>query len=98
MNDLLLYSPNQMGFKPDRTHSSSAKTPKTMNHRSLEAAPNKGISSNPRSRDSSPSVGAKSHEIPSVPIICVQSPNSSAPGGNSGDHAGNDTGFETFNM
>ncbi|XP_028781320.1 transcription factor MYB3R-1 isoform X2 [Neltuma alba] len=99
MNDLLLYSPNQIRLGSDRTHISSARTPKSLSNRSLEAAPNENIATksfngNPCTSDCSPSVRVKEHEISSVrPSHC-----SSAPAENSGDHAGNDAGFESFSI
>ncbi|XP_054795020.1 transcription factor MYB3R-1-like [Prosopis cineraria] len=91
MNDLLLYSPNQLCFKPDKSHCSSAKTSKNLNNRSLEAALNNSISSNPCSSDSSPSVLEKNHDVSSFPVTCV-------PSENLGDHPGNDAGFDTFSI
>ncbi|KAK4277016.1 hypothetical protein QN277_015086 [Acacia crassicarpa] len=99
MNDLLLYSPNQIRFSLDRTHISRARTPKNLDNRSLEAAPHQNIAQksfpgNPCTSDCSPSICVKEHDISSVrPSHC-----SSAPGENSGDHPGNDAGFETFNI
>ncbi|XP_054795038.1 transcription factor MYB3R-1-like [Prosopis cineraria] len=99
MNDLLLYSPDQIHFGSDSTHSSRAKTPKNLNNRSLEAVPNQNIPPksfyvNPYTSDCSPSVRAKEHEISSArPSHC-----SSAPGENTGDHTRDDAGFETFNI
>ncbi|KAK4277017.1 hypothetical protein QN277_015087 [Acacia crassicarpa] len=98
MNDLLLYSPNQMCFKPDRTHCSSAKTPKNLNNRNLEAALDKSISSNPCSSDGFPSVRVKNHDVSSFPVTCVSSLCSSAPPENIGDHPGNDAGFDAFSI
>lgn len=103
MNDLLLCSPDQIGFKSDRTHSSSARTPKYLNDGSLEAAmdqsiPSKTVQGNPCASVNSPSGRLKEHEIPSVPVTCVQPHSSSAPGENSSDHTGNGAGFETFSM
>ncbi|KAF7830131.1 transcription factor MYB3R-1-like [Senna tora] len=97
MNDLLLYSPNQIGFKSDRIHSSSAKTPKNLHNRSLETAP-KSFCGNPCASDGSPSVRVNELEVPSVPVTCTKSHCSSAPGENPGDHSGNDASFETFNI
>ncbi|KAF7830132.1 transcription factor MYB3R-1-like [Senna tora] len=98
MNDMLLYSPNQLGSEPDRISCFSVKTPKNLNSRSLETAPNKSIFSNPFSRVSSPCVRVKNHEVPSVPITCLESLCSPAPAENSVNHTGNDAGFETFSI
>ncbi|KAI9106744.1 hypothetical protein K1719_022272 [Acacia pycnantha] len=98
MNDLLLYSPNQMCFKPDRTHCSSAKTPKNLNSRNLEAVLDKSTSLNPCSSDSSPTVRVKNHDDSSFPVTCVSSLCPSAPAENIGDHPGNDAGFDAFSM
>lgn len=75
MNDLLLYSPIQIGVQPDKTHNSSTKTPKNLNSR-----------------------GSENAIIPLVPVGCLESVYSSAPGENNGDHTGNDAGCERFNM
>lgn len=102
-NDLLLYSPNQIQFKSNRTHSSSARTSKTLNNENSEATlnqciPSKSLCRNPCASEDSPSIRIKEDEIPSVPVTCVQSQCSSVPGESSGDHTGNNAGFETFSM
>lgn len=96
MNDWSLYSPNKKCSKPDRIHFSSAKAPKNLNHRSLEAAFNKGISSNPCSSDGSRSIRQKNHDASSLSVTCVPSHCSSAE--NLGDHPGNDAGFDVSSM
>lgn len=97
MNDLSLYSPDQVGFK-DRVPGSSARTPQNLNNGSSETAPNQSIpsklsSKNPRSRISTPCVRAKEHERLTVAVTCVK-----APGENSGGQTRNDGGFETCSM
>lgn len=52
----------------------------------------------PCSRLNSPSVRLKENERLSVAVTCVQSVCSSGPGENTGDHTGNDGGFETCSM
>ncbi|XP_028781238.1 transcription factor MYB3R-1-like isoform X2 [Neltuma alba] len=98
INDLLLYSPNQMCFKPDRTQCSSAKTPKNLNDRGLEASLNKSISSNPCSSDSSPSGRVKNHDVSSFSVTCASSLCSSVPAETLGDHPGHDAGFDPFSI
>ncbi|KAK7260733.1 hypothetical protein RIF29_27014 [Crotalaria pallida] len=98
INDRLLYSPDQVGLS-DRVLGSSARTPKKLDNKSLEEAPNQSIplklsSENPCSSAKSPCVRAKEHERLSVAVTCVQSVSSSAPGENSGDQTRNDGGFE----
>ncbi|XP_027333780.1 transcription factor MYB3R-1-like isoform X2 [Abrus precatorius] len=94
MNDLSLYSPDQVGLKSDKSLSSSSKTPKNLNNRSLEEAPNCSVplklsSENPCSRVKSPCIRAKEHEKLSVSVTRVQ-----ATGENSGDQTRKDGSFE----
>ncbi|KAJ1415711.1 SANT/Myb domain [Sesbania bispinosa] len=98
MNDLSLYSPDQVGFKMDRVLASSTGTPKSLINRSLETAPNQSIplkpsSENSCSRVNHPCVRAKEHENLSIAVPCVK-----APGENSGDQTRNDGGFETCSI
>ncbi|XP_019457867.1 PREDICTED: myb-related protein 3R-1-like isoform X2 [Lupinus angustifolius] len=92
INDRLLYSPDQAGFKSDIVLDSSARTPKKLDNNSSEKAPN------PCSNVDSPCVRAKEHDRLSVAVTCVQSVCSSAPGENSGDQTRNDGPFETSNI
>ncbi|KAE9586500.1 putative transcription factor MYB-HB-like family [Lupinus albus] len=103
INDRLLYSPNQVGFKSDNILGSSARSPEKLDNKSLEEAPNQSIplklsSENPCSNVNSPYVHAKEHERLSVAVTCVQSVCSSTPGENSGYQTRNDGGFETSNI
>ncbi|XP_019447483.1 PREDICTED: myb-related protein 3R-1-like isoform X2 [Lupinus angustifolius] len=88
INDRLLFSP---------------RTPKKLDNKSLEEAPNQSIplklaSENPCSSVNSPCVHAKEHERLSVVVTCVPSVCSSTPGENSGYQTRNDGGFETSNI
>ena len=103
MNDLLLYSPDQVGFKSDTVLGSSARTPKNLSNRRLEAVPNQSIpsklsSENPCSSVNSLCVRAKEHEKLSVAVTCLPSVFSSAAGENLGEQTGNGGGFETSSM
>ncbi|XP_061336510.1 transcription factor MYB3R-1-like [Gastrolobium bilobum] len=96
INDLSLLSPDHVGFKSDRVLGSSARTPKNLNYRSLEAAPNQNIplklsSENTCPRVKSHCVRGKEHEKLSVAVACVQ-----APGENSGDQTRKDGDFENI--
>ncbi|RHN77713.1 putative transcription factor MYB-HB-like family [Medicago truncatula] len=95
-NDLSLYSSDQVGFR-DRIIGSSVRTPRNLNNRSSETAPNQSIPSklsyeNP-CRFSSPCVRAKEHENLTVSVNRVK-----APGDSSGDQSKNDGGFETYSI
>jgi len=95
-NDLSLYSSDQVGFR-DRVLGSSVRTPRNLNNRSSETAPNQSIPSKLSSenpcRFSSPCIRAKEHENLTVSVNRVK-----APGENSGDQSKNDGGFETYSM
>ncbi|KAK7293871.1 hypothetical protein RJT34_16748 [Clitoria ternatea] len=97
MNDLSLYSPDQVGLKSERVPGSSAKTPKSLNLKSLEAAPNQSAplklsSENSCSKVRTPCVRAKEHEKLSIAVARAH-----APGENSGDQTRKDGGgFESI--
>nr|QSD99728.1 MYB family transcription factor [Melilotus albus] len=95
-NDLSLYSSDQVGFR-DRVIGSSVRTPRNLNNRRSETAPNQSIpskfSSENQCRFSSPCVRAKEHENLTVSVNRVK-----APGENSVDQSKNDGGFETYSI
>ncbi|KAK7311794.1 hypothetical protein RJT34_10156 [Clitoria ternatea] len=82
MNDLLLFSPDQVNLKSERVLSLSARTQKYLSSRV----------------DSPSIRVKKEHERLSVAVTCVQSVSSSVPGENSGDQTGNNGGFETSSL
>ncbi|CAI8605658.1 unnamed protein product [Vicia faba] len=96
-NDLSLYSSDEVGVR-DRVLGSSVISPRNMNNRSSEIAPNQSIpskipSENQRSRFSSPCVRAKEHENLTVSIARAKAPEE-----NSGDQSKNDGEFGTCNI
>ncbi|CAL0333017.1 unnamed protein product [Lupinus luteus] len=103
INDRLLFSPNQVGYKSDNVLGSSARTPKKLDDESLEEASNQSIplklaSEKPCPNVNSPFVHAKEHERLSVAVTCVQSVCSSTPGENSRYQTRIDGAFETSNI
>lgn len=102
-NDLLLHSPDQVGSKADRLLSSSSRTPRKQQSRSLAAASERGISNhlssgNPCAHFRSPTLCGKKNESHSVAVTCTQSVPSSAPLETTGHNVRNDAGVETFSM
>lgn len=96
-NDLSLYSSDEIGFR-DRVLGSSVITPRSMNNRNSEIAPNQSIPSKPssenqRSRFSSPCVRAKEHEDLTVSVTRAKAPEET-----SGDQSKNDGEFETSSI
>ncbi|CAK8570224.1 unnamed protein product [Lathyrus sativus] len=94
-NDLSLYSSDEVGFR-DRVLGSSVITPRNMNNKSSEIAPNQSIPSKPssenqRSRFSSPCVRAKEHENLTVSVTHAKAPEQ-------GDQSKNDGEFETSSI
>nr|URY18755.1 MYB protein [Zanthoxylum bungeanum] len=95
MNDLL-FSPDQVGAKSNRSSGSIARTPRTQYCKSFGVTSNQGVSfeQSPRST-CSPAVYKKNNVTNSVAVASVQSIPSLAL---TGDNAGNDTGAENFNI
>ncbi|KAJ7965981.1 Myb-related protein 3R-1 [Quillaja saponaria] len=103
MNDLLLYSPEQVGFKAGRILLSSVRTPKDQKDRRLEAANNQDFlsgssSGHPCTTVSFPNICGKDDVGCKVAVTSSQSVCLSSPAENTSDKAGNDVGFETFSI
>ncbi|KAG7965910.1 hypothetical protein I3843_08G024600 [Carya illinoinensis] len=103
MNDLLLHSPDQVGSKADRMLSSSSRTPRNQQSRSLAAASDRGLSNHLSSGNScahfrSPTLCGKKNESHSVAVTCTQAASSSAPLETAGHNVRNDAGVETFGI
>lgn len=86
MNELLIFSPDQVGFNPDRPFGSSSRTPRNSYRRILGTLYEQVINS-PACRKN-----AESH------LASVKSFTSSAATENVGDNTGNDAGIESSNM
>ncbi|XVE97548.1 hypothetical protein REPUB_Repub03eG0028800 [Reevesia pubescens] len=104
LNDLLLFSPDHIGLKADRSLlSSSTRTPRNQYHKSFGAISNQGFASECLSGNacivvSSPTLKIKNSEGHSIAVTTVQNTNSSATLENLVDIAGTDTAIENYNI
>ncbi|XWS17734.1 hypothetical protein CRYUN_Cryun33cG0092700 [Craigia yunnanensis] len=104
INDILLFSPNQVGLKADRPLlASSMRTPRNQYNKSLGAISNQGFASECFSGNacivvSSPTLKIKNSEGHSIAVTAVQCTNSSATLENLIDNAGIDAAIENYNI
>lgn len=104
INDLLLFSPDQVGLKVDRPLlASSTRTPRNQYHKSFGAISNQGFASECLSGNacivvSSPTLKIKNSEGHSIAVTTVQCVTSSATAENLVDNAGIDAAIENHNM
>ncbi|XVE53715.1 hypothetical protein DITRI_Ditri03aG0024800 [Diplodiscus trichospermus] len=104
INDILLFSPDQVGFKADRPLlASSTRTPRNKYHKSFGAISNQGVASECLSGNacivvSSPTLKIKNSEGHSISVTAVQCTNSSATPENLVDNAGIDAATENYNI
>ncbi|XP_022750196.1 LOW QUALITY PROTEIN: transcription factor MYB3R-1-like [Durio zibethinus] len=104
INNILLFSPDQVGIKADRPLlASSMRTPRNQYHKSFGAISNQGFASECLSGNacmvvSSPTLQIKNSEGHSIAVTAVQSTNSSATLENLVDNAGIDAAIENYNI
>ncbi|EOY29679.1 hypothetical protein QUC31_020654 [Theobroma cacao] len=104
INDLLLFSPDQVGLKVDRPLlASSTRTPRNQYHKSFGAISNQGFASECLSGNacivvSSPTLKIKNSEGHSIAVTTVQCVTSSATAENLVDNAGIDAAIENHNI
>lgn len=104
INDILLFSPDDVGFKAGLPlRFSSMRTPKNQYHKRLGAISNQGLASECLSGNaciivSSPTLKIKKSEGPSIADTTVQCSNSSATLENSVDNTGSNAAIENYNM
>ncbi|XP_022730271.1 transcription factor MYB3R-1-like isoform X1 [Durio zibethinus] len=104
LNDLLLFSPDNVGPKADRQKlSSSVRTPRNQYHKSFGAISNQGFASECLSGNacivaSSPALKVKNSEGHSIAVTTVQCSNSSATLENLVDNTGIDAVIENYNI
>lgn len=102
MNDLLLFSPDQVDFKAERALGSGTRTPRNHYYKSSDLTSNQCIPPKSSERQCahvcSPSVSGKKLGSCSVAETCVQSDSSSALMEMIGYNAGNETTCESFSM
>ena len=104
INDILLFSPDQVGLKADGPLlASSIRTPRNKYHKSFGTISNQGFASECLSGNacivvSSPTLKIKNSEGHSIAVTAVQCTNSSATLENLIDNAGMDAAIENYNM
>ncbi|XWS26314.1 hypothetical protein CRYUN_Cryun26dG0021500 [Craigia yunnanensis] len=104
INDILLFSPDQVGLKADGPLSaSSIRTPRNKYRKSFEAISNQGFASECLSGNacivvSSPTLKTKNSEGHSIAVTAVQCTDSSATLENLVDNAGIDAAIENYNI
>lgn len=102
MNDLLLFSPDQVDFKAERALGSGMRTPRNQYHKGSDPTSNHCLPPKSSERQCahvcSPSVSGRKLGSFSVAETCVQSDSSSAIMEMMGYSAGNEATFESFGM
>lgn len=103
MNELLLFSPDQVGFKSDRAFYPSSRTPRNLYRKILgtlseQASASESSSGNPCIVVGSPIVCGKNSESNLVAATSVQAIPSSAPSDNMVDNTENGAGIENSGM